>query len=247
MKALIPFAVALLFGCNSKKQPPSAPAAASSVEAKAPVNEIRKNRFDSIGPGRDWHYINLSKQFDIHESVHRYLVRGDVGDSSIVKLALTNKLSNVPMDTITSVSTLLFGDYFARSKDVVSFSTRIDIKGEGDDNYYGDLVIADLNFDSKDDIAVINDMGGNAGPSYSFFLQGQNGKFILNKFLTDSMGFFPSKINKKNQTLTTLGHAGVAWVGENIFAFNRETNNWVHKSYRLLGPKIRNHEVARYP
>lgn len=69
------------------------------------------------------------------------------------------------------------------------------------DNSFGAIVIADLNFDQREDLAIINSNGGNGGDCYNFYLQQAGGTFLENKYLRDSMSYFPFEIDRANQQL----------------------------------------------
>ena len=95
------------------------------------------------------------------------------------------------------------------------------------------MIIADLNFDSKEDIAVINDCA-NSGMLYNYYIQDNFRKFKLDSFLTDSMIYFPSEINKNNKTLLTRLTAGVCGLGEHKFRLNQETHKWSEISHKII-------------
>ncbi|MBK7442043.1 MAG: hypothetical protein IPI65_11020 [Bacteroidetes bacterium] len=179
-------------------------------------------------------HLNLSEQFDIKVNFERHTNSKEHHDSCIVKLFLTDKTTKKVIDNISVSSHFYFRDVFMNCKNVISYSTKINLDKEVVDNYYGDLIVADLNFDNKDDIAVINDSGGNGGTFYSYYLQGIDNKFTLNKFLTDSMTYFPSKIKNKSNTLITYVPAGVCGLGEHIYQLNIRTNTWKQKSHKII-------------
>ena len=97
---------------------------------------------------------------------------------------------------------------------------------EEQDNDYGDIIVADFNFDKKEDLALKSDSGGNGGPAYKFYLQDSNGKFYLDNFLTDTMTYFPTHINKNNKTLTTLVHANAMELCKSIYKQDKATDKW---------------------
>ncbi len=103
------------------------------------------------------------------------------------------------------------------------------------DNDFGDLVVADLNFDSREDFAMIKDSGGNGGPVYNFYIQNESGEFILDKFLTEKMEFFPTRIVKSNRTLITKVHANVCQVGEHTYQLDVKLNKWKQIKHRFIG------------
>ncbi|RZJ67019.1 MAG: hypothetical protein EOO50_07080 [Flavobacterium sp.] len=115
---------------------------------------------------------------------------------------------------------------------VRSYATGINENMQAPDNYYGDFVVADFNFDAKNDFAILNDMGGNGGPFYSFYIQQQDKTFSSDRFLQDSMTYFPTKIDKQKQQLVTYVHAGVCWVGEH--KYEKIGNGWKQVSHKRI-------------
>jgi hypothetical protein len=73
--------------------------------------------------------------------------------------------------------------------------------------------------------------GGNGGLLYSYYVQTTAKKFVSDKFLTDSMSYFPNEINKKKQQLTTLVHAGACCAGEQIYQYN-SSGKWKQISHK---------------
>ncbi|RYU92968.1 XAC2610-related protein [Emticicia agri] len=179
-------------------------------------------------------YKNLSKEFDLKLFFNRYKTT-TVNDSCIVRLIISDKIDHHVIDTLLLTSIYYYDNVFKDCNHVLSYSTKVDFKGVGDDNDYGNIVIADLNFDNKEDIAVINDSGGNGGVFYNYYLQ-ENQKFVLDKYLTDSMTYFPTKINKANRTLITYVHANAYQLAEHVYYFNNKTNNWIEKSQKFIPP-----------
>ena len=116
----------------------------------------------------------------------------------------------------------------------MSYSTKFNIEKKIVDNNYGDIIVADFNFDNKDDIALVNDMGGNGGVFYSYYIQNKDRKFIKDVYLTDSMTYFPSKINKNSKTLITYVHAGVCGLGEHIYRLDINKNCWKDESHKII-------------
>lgn len=226
---ILPF---FLFGCSLKKETKPG----TVHPGNTAVNKTRESYDSTVS--RHWSYSNLSSQFDIEENVLRYLNKNEeVHDSGIVTLVLLSKGSNVPLDTISVASTLLFSNYFEDSANVLSYATNVNTRKQIVDNYFGDLVVADLNFDKKDDIAIVSDMGGNGGPGYTYFLQNDKKQFLLNGYLTDSMSYFPQKINRTAQTLVTYVHAGACCVGEHVYALDQANKKWFQKSHRIIGER----------
>lgn len=228
MKQWLPVITILLFSCAQKQDP---------VRQKTNLandTTVEQKRSDDSVFTNEHVYRNLSNQFDIKVLFKRFSNVDEFHDSCIVKLILFNKKADLVFDTIAVTSTFYTRDFFQDTTNVLSYATGVNHTKQIVDNYFGDIIVADLNFDNKDDVAVINDMGGNGGSLYSYFLQKDNEQFMVDKFLTDSMVYFPQKINKKVQSLTTYVHAGACCVGEHVYSLNRSTNQWAEKSYRLL-------------
>lgn len=223
------FLILLVTSCSAKHTKEAKPATTQEPAM------LPKETYDSIS-SNSYALKNLSAEFDVNIFCMRFS-NADFHDSCIVKIGLTDKGGSTILDSISVISTFYFSDFFQDTANVISYSTNVNIAGKGLDNYYGDLIVADLNFDGKDDIAVINDSGGNGGAFYSYFIQNGRQKFLLDNFLTDSMVYFPTKINKVNKTLTTYVHAGACCMGEHIYHFHSVKNAWRQTSHKILGPE----------
>jgi hypothetical protein len=147
-------------------------------------------------------------------------------DSCSIQIAIISKATQQPIQTLALTSTYLFDSVFNKCSNVRSYITHTNTKIEALDNDYGDLIIADFNFDKLEDIAVKNDSGGNGGPSYTFFIQTRNGEFAIDKYLTEEMNYFPFEINTANKTLTTLVHANANEMSERTFKIDQTTYKW---------------------
>lgn len=113
-------------------------------------------------------------------------------------------------------------DSFSDCSAVSSYITGKHAKDEGTDNYWGDFIVADLNFDGREDLAIIND-SSNTGALYEFFTQTKSGRFVKDSFL---YGFFPYKIDRKNKTLTTATAATTWGYLETVYKYNPRTKKW---------------------
>ncbi|WP_147322702.1 XAC2610-related protein [Emticicia sp. C21] len=177
-------------------------------------------------------YTDLSKEFDVKIFLRRFERKDDIYDSCTINLTISDKLTHQKMDTLYINPSFYAPDVFKKCNHVLSYSTKVSFEGVGDDNDYGDIIIADLNFDNKDDIAVINNSGGNGGVFYNYYIQ-ENKKFVLNRYLTDSMNYFPTKINKSKRTLTTYVHASAVSLGEHIYYLTAD-KGWIEKSHKFV-------------
>jgi len=178
---------------------------------------------------------NLSNQFDIAIDFKRYSDTIEIHDSCALKILIKDKKTNAYVDSIFLTSLFYYGDTFANcDSSVTSFTTSFNANRQISDNYFGDMVVADFNFDNLDDIAIINDYGGNGGPLYSYFIQNNDKRFILDSYLTDSVTYFPSVIDKTRHRLITYVHAGACCVGRHIYKFDKSTNEWKQTSHKIL-------------
>jgi len=136
------------------------------------------------------------------------------------------------LDSVVQPIYLFFSD-FVNFDESRSYITGVNKNKAVCDNYYGNFIVADFNFDLKNDFAIMNDMGGNGGTFYSYYIQQADNKFVLDKFLTDSMTYFPTKFIKKDKILVTYAHAGVCWLGEHKYKLDK-TNKWTEISNKEI-------------
>ncbi|MBN9386369.1 MAG: hypothetical protein J0H74_36765 [Chitinophagaceae bacterium] len=183
---------------------------------------------------RSCFYKRLFKSGTIAVDVKRIKIDDSYYDSCIVNVRIVDDASKKSKQIISFTTRLLTEDNFTKPGAARSYITGKNVRSEVVDNEYGDIVVADFNFDAKEDIALLSDIGGNAGPYYNFYIQGEDGEYHIDQYLTDSMMLFPSHFDKTKKTLTTLGHAGVAYVGENIYKLDMIRNKWLHLSYRII-------------
>jgi hypothetical protein len=196
-------------------------------------NEISTIKKDSVLI-QECFYTDLSNTFDYKIHFKRMFNVDGIHDSCIVQLNIIDKKTHIQVDSLIVYSTFLYGIVFQNCNNARSYITGKNEHKEVADNDYGELIIADYNFDSREDIALIRDSGGNGGPVYNFYIQGDNNKFLLDKYLTDSMEFFPSEFNKKKRSLVIYVHAGACWIGEHKYHINKKTGQWKQLSHKLI-------------
>lgn len=184
--------------------------------------------------GQKCTHADLSRQFMFQTKISRLKQADSTPDSCVVTISTIEKLTKKTVQTITYTSNYFFSDVFQQCNSVRSYSTGKNKNGDVLDNNYGDFVVADFNFDGKDDFAATSDSGGNGGPSYNFCIQNRNGRFILDNYLTDTMIYFPDKFNKSNKTLTTLVHANSRQMSKTIYQLDSKTNKWRKISRQFL-------------
>jgi len=108
------------------------------------------------------------------------------------------------------------------------------------DNFedFGDIIVADLNFDKRDDFAIMNNWGQGKGGKYNFYIQNDKKEFELDSYLTDSMIYFPIEINKQKKYLLTkveIGKCGYDYIYKK---YRREKGNNIWKNVSSKRTKI---------
>lgn len=147
-------------------------------------------------------------------------------------ILIKDKKSNSIIDSIKQdLSTLLLADTLI---DTRSYITGKDVNKEVQDNFFGRLVVADFNFDNREDFAVMNDVGASTGAIYTYYLQDANHKFKPDIFLSDTMSFFPDKIDPINKVLVNHVHANAYEMGESTYKLNAKTGRWKLIKHRFL-------------
>ena len=163
--------------------------------------------FPSFLSGQDCYHKDLSRVYDFKTKISRVDLSEDPADSCVISVTVLNKTGHV-IQSIEVKSGYLFKESFASCSEARSFTTGKGMKAKAVDNDYGDLVVADFNFDGREDIAIKTVFIGNGGPEYSYYVQDKKRHFVREKYLTEQVGYFPSRINKKDKTLTSLVRAG---------------------------------------
>jgi hypothetical protein len=170
-------------------------------------------------------YKDLSEKMNITVHTRKIKIQ-DVQVSSILTISIKDKRGK-PIQTIKFATLFLNSDVSANCRLVRSYTTGKNKKAEVSDYDFGNLIVADLNFDGKEDLAVKCDDGGNGGPLYNFYIQQPNGQFAIDPYLTDSVGSFPIYINKQKRTLTTIIHANARYEAKTVYRIDPQKGRWV--------------------
>lgn len=94
------------------------------------------------------------------------------------------------------------------------------------DNYCGEIVVADLNFDGLEDFATPINSGVDNGPHYAFYIQNRNNKFEYNNYLTKNVTWFPEKINDSLMSFTSSVPYGVYGTWYRTFKCDTILKTW---------------------
>lgn len=178
----------------------------------------------------------LSRQFDISYYVDYYQSIEYNLFSCSISIIIRDKKSGKTLDSI-----YLQGDYMGRTiletcDDVSSFSTGFQSKySNGMDNIFGDIVVADFNFDNRDDIAVVSSSGGNGGPLYHFYMQTKNRKFAFDEFLSRTVAHVPRLVDHKTRTLTIYSRVNAFQMLKRVCQLPVKTREWIIVSSEYIG------------
>jgi hypothetical protein len=227
LKSIIIFAI-IICGCTAKQNDTITGDVAATMSTKADKYSIASTLICN--------QTNLSNQFDIAIDFKRYHDSTQINDSCTLKVLVNAKQTKAITDSFSLTSLYYFDITFSDCNNVTSYTTKFNSDRKILDNYFGDIVVADLNFDKKDDIAFINDNGGSSGPSYSYYIQDNDKKFRLDSFLTDTMTFFPTIIDKKKLCLTTYAVVGACCMSEDVYRFDKAKNHWQRIKHKIHGP-----------
>ncbi len=96
----------------------------------------------------------------------------------------------------------------------------------GIDNYCGEIVVADLNFDGLEDFATPIGMGCDNGSHYAFYIQNKQNKFKLNNYLTENVIWFPDEINDSLKTFTNAVPCTVIGLNFTTYKYYPKTQKW---------------------
>lgn len=227
MKRLLPILAVLIVACSSGD-----PGRDTAID---PATGIIYPRGFTVAQTLQCDHNDLSAQFDVNVDFVRLTDSIEQRDSSIVKLLLTDKTSHAPLDSLTVTSLFYYGDIFSHCDNTRSYTTHYNTGREVVDNYYGDIIVADLNFDQLDDIAVINDAGLTSGSLYTYFLQTPDKKFVCDRYLTDSIAYFPDVIDPVQRQLVTRTPAGVCCLDVHTYRLAPAGRQWTQVSQETLG------------
>lgn len=209
--------VLLFFGCQNNSQPESSDRTElqNHIEFKL-ISDLEC--FDS----------ESSKQFDLKVEFLKY-----ENDSAAIKIIVFDKNSDLPKDSLTLAADTIWRGVFEDCKNIRSYSDQTILNNEISDNYFGDLVISDFNFDGNDDLAVFRNHGNSSGPFYDFLIQQDDLKFISDQFLKDSVRIFPSEIDSADRMIKTFEHLGVCGLIENSYQLD-DSGKWKLKNQKEI-------------
>lgn len=226
-----------LFSCNKSKQ------LKLNQELKN-QNQITNNDLTnkSITTGKKDSIFIKECIYDNLSFKNRYIINfkriisfnDDINDSCIINIIVQDKKTKQKIDSINTSTIYLYPSYFQKCGEVKSYITGFNKSNEVVDDLYGEFLIADFNFDQKEDLAIIKDCS-NSGNLYNFYIQNDIGLFEYDSFLTDSISYFPTEFEPKKNILIRYNRAGACGVGIHKYQLNRKSNSWKQVYYKLIG------------
>jgi hypothetical protein len=176
-------------------------------------------------------HTDLSKTLTFVSTVKRKHL-DEANDSVRISIRIVDKATGKSLQEITVSNWEFYAEDYSHCRMVRSYSTGKNIKREIIDNDFGDIIVADLNFDSREDLAV-KTTNNNGGTDYTFYIQTKDKKFVPDRYLTDSVYSFPRVIDRRRRTITTWVRAGIR-NSETIYHLDIRTNRWSRIKRRLF-------------
>ena len=156
--------------------------------------------------------------------------RAGYSDSCIIKITVVNKTTKKLLFSTTYSSNFLYQPDFSKCNTSKSYTTGTRQNADVLDWDYGDFLVADFNFDGREDFAAKSE-NTNGGVAYNYYVQNITGSFKLDKFLTERMRDFPTRIDKPAKTLIWETNNG-RWYFRTIYRLNTKTARWRKVRYK---------------
>ena len=173
----------------------------------------------------------LSDVFAFQLDIARSTNADRPGQACSVTIAVSNKLTRTTTQTIPSGPLDLLDGGFKGSDFAQSYTTG---KNTNNADREGDFIVADFNFDHRDDFAVKKEWTVNSGSMFDYYIQDEKGQFVRDTFLSDTMVFFP-EINKGKKTLKVFLHQNAFQNTETTYRLDAATKKWKVIKSELVG------------
>ena len=165
-------------------------------------------------------YSQLSKIYDYSITFNE--MQEGVNNSN-VSVAIIRKTDKKVIQTIVS-SYQGFG-FNCSSRSYITGYNKDTLTYDGD---WANIVVADFNFDGKEDIAVKTGAAANGTEYFDFYIQNNNGQFIKDDFLSANIKATVHTIDYKNHVLITAAPAGASNAVTRTFGYDTINAQW-HK------------------
>ncbi|HYV92890.1 MAG TPA: hypothetical protein VE978_13925 [Chitinophagales bacterium] len=183
--------------------------------------------------GQTCTHSELSKTYNFVTTIKKIKTIGEL-DSSAVVIKVKDKINSKTVCTIRFSTRFLFDSSYIHCGNARSYTTEINRNMQVLDWDYGDIIVADFNFDDREDFAIKKAEGGNGGPVYDYYIQNSDSTFIIDKFLSNTLSCFPNHFNKTKKTLTTICRATTITVTETVYRCDSLTGKWSMISNRYI-------------
>jgi hypothetical protein len=179
-------------------------------------------------------YDQLSDKYYYQVNVLRSGKEDNLSGPDSLIINISDKSDYKLRQTIGIKPGYLFHDSYSNCDAVKSYITNFYKDNDVFEYPYAELIIADFNFDSLEDFAIMVDEGGNTGAGYRYFIQDSSGLFHEDNFLSDEMMYFPVEIDSKNKILKTLVHKDAFGAYEKEYKYDVKKKSWkfIKQTYR---------------
>ena len=121
------------------------------------------------------------------------------------------------------------GSFFIFNCSSRSFITGFNKNAPCVDGEWGDIIVADFNFDGKEDFAIRKRQSPMDAPiePVDFYIQNDKGQFIKDSYLSSEFDILPDKIDARNHTISI--EYGIGANPEPVtvvFKYNTVTQKW---------------------
>ncbi len=175
-----------------------------------------------------FYFKDLSYSYN-YELIDKYynINRNDYTDSILRIIKIFDKKDSIIQKIYINIQ-LMPWYFFDKDIEYISRSyiTKKNTKLKTWDNYCGEIVIADLNFDGLEDFATVVGYGIDNGSHYKFYIQTNNNKFEYNSYLTENVVWFPEKINDSLMSFTSSVPCFINGLWCQTFKYDTISEKW---------------------
>ena len=155
-------------------------------------------------------------------------------EDTYIKVTVFKKGTDSIIQIIRKTGWWIWGSPYEDCDLVRSYQTEINNEKPAPDNDFGDLIVADFDFNGLDDFAFLFGSGGSSGPNYLYYTQQPDGRFIRQSFLDDIMIFFPSVIDKDRKRLISNIRVDVTKYEQRTFQWDSNSSKWYFLSSEII-------------
>ena len=180
-----------------------------------PPGETKSNCYQQYPIEQYCYFDSLSYKFD-------YLLSADIEDGQL-KMIYLRVLSKRDKKVMHLISIDSFDPWISFECSGRSYLTGHNANEEIADGMYGDLVVADFNFDNQEDFAVLI---GRGFTHFYLFYTYENATFREDEFLNSNLLGFP-QIDNEKRTLSFSSRIGVSGIAEKEFRYDTISKKYI--------------------